>query len=73
MISFLQYFEVVVSILLIFVVLVQNKNAGLNLSTMSSSAGAITKRGPEKVLHVTTIILWTLFVVNSLLLFILIK
>jgi preprotein translocase subunit SecG len=44
MISFLQIFEVIVSLLLIFVVLIQNKNAGLNLSTMSSSAGAITKR-----------------------------
>ncbi len=71
MIDFLIIFEIIVSVLLIFVILVQNKNAGLNLTTMSSSAWAITKRGPEKVLHITTIVLWTLFVVNSLLLFVL--
>gem|GEM_PF-5451191 len=38
MIDFLIIFEIIVSVLLIFVILVQNKNAGLNLTTMSSSA-----------------------------------
>ncbi len=70
-VEFLKITEAVISILLIFVILIQNKNAGLNLSTMSSAAWAITKRWPEKVLHYTTVILWSLFVANSLILFIL--
>jgi protein translocase SecG subunit len=72
-IAFLKVTEIVISILLMFVILIQNKNAWLNLSTMSSSAWAITKRWPEKVLHYTTIILGSLFVANSLILSILIK
>jgi preprotein translocase subunit SecG len=36
---------------------------------MSSWAWEITKRWAEKVLHNTTIILWTIFILNSLVLF----
>jgi protein translocase SecG subunit len=62
--------QIVLSILLIIVVLLQNKNVSLNLSSMSSDMWEITKRWPEKILQNTTIILWVAFVVNSILLFI---
>ncbi len=71
LLNFLKITEITISILLIFIILIQNKNAWLNLSTMSSQAWAITKRWPEKVLHYTTIILGSLFIANSLILSIL--
>ena len=71
MIAALQISEIVIALLLIAIVLIQNKNVSLNLSSMTGSMGAISKRGPEKVLHIGTIVLGTLFVVNSLLLFVL--
>jgi len=49
--------EVILSILLIAVVLIQNKNVSLNLSTMSGGMGTVTKRGPEKILHNATILI----------------
>jgi len=66
----MQMFEVILSIAIILVVLVQNKNVTLNLSSMSWGMGTVTKRGPEKVLHNATIIIGALFIVNSLLLFV---
>ncbi len=71
MIQFLQFSEITIAIILIFVVLIQNKNTSLNLSTMSSSMWEVTKRWPEKVLENMTIILWSLFVLNSIALFLL--
>ncbi len=70
MLSFMQAAEVILSIAIIFVVLVQNKNVTLNLSSMSGGMGTVTKRGPEKVLHNATIIIGAAFIVNSLLLFV---
>jgi len=60
---------IVISVLLITIVLLQNKNVSLNLSSMWWGMWQITKRWPEKVLHITTIVLWTLFMVNALVLF----
>jgi len=71
--AYLQFGEVIIAILLIFIVLVQNKNVSLNLSSMSGWMAATTKRGTEKVLHNATIILGVLFIVNSLALFLLNK
>lgn len=71
MLDILKFAEIIVAILLIFFVLVQNKNVSLNLSSMSWWMGTVTKRWPEKVLHNITIILWTSFVVNSIALFLL--
>ncbi len=71
MIQMLQISEIIISILLIAIVLLQNKNVSLNLSSMTGGMGAITKRGPEKVLHNGTIVLGTLFILNSLVLFLL--
>ena len=71
MLDVLQITEVVISILLIAVILIQNKNVSLNLASMSGWMWAVTKRGPEKILHIITVILATLFIVNSLAFFIL--
>lgn len=71
MIDFLKFSELVISILLIFVILIQNKWTALNLSSMSWWMNEITRRWPEKILHNLTIILGTLFILNSVSLFIL--
>lgn len=70
MLAFMQIAEIVLAIAIIFVVLVQNKNVTLNLSSMSGGMGSVTKRGPEKVLHNLTIVIGALFILNSLLLFV---
>ena len=62
--------EIIISILLIIVVLLQNKNVSLNLSSMSWDNTSISKRWPEKVLQNATIILGIAFVVVAILLFI---
>lgn len=67
----LQLTEIIISILLIAIVLIQNKNVSLNLTSMSGWMGPITKRGPEKVPQNGTIILGVLFILNSVALFIL--
>ncbi|MDD5769524.1 MAG: preprotein translocase subunit SecG [Candidatus Gracilibacteria bacterium] len=61
--------QIIISVLLIIIILIQNKNVSLNLTSMGGGMGSITKRGGEKVLHITTIILGTLFTLNSLLFF----
>lgn len=61
--------QIIISILLILVILLQNKNITLNISNMWWGMWPITKRWPEKVLHIATIIFWTLFIVNALLFF----
>ena len=58
--------EIILAILLIIVVLLQNKNVSLSLSSMSWDAWEITKRWPEKILQNATILLWFLFTVNSI-------
>lgn len=68
MVDFLKLTELVISILLVFVILVQNKNVSLNLSSMSGWMWEITKRWPEKIMHNITIVLWVLFILNSLIL-----
>lgn len=69
MLDFLKFSEILIAILLIFFVLVQNKNVSLNLSDMSGGMWKITKRGPEKILQNITIILWVFFILNSVTLF----
>lgn len=71
MINTLIYTEIIISILLIIVVLIQNKWTNLNLASMSGGMNEITRRWPEKVLHNLTIVLWTLFILNSVVLYIL--
>lgn len=69
MIELLKFAELIVCGLLIFFILVQNKNVSLNLSSMSGWMGEVTKRWPEKVLHNATIILWILFILISVVLY----
>ena len=61
--------QIIISILLIIVVLIQNKNVSLNLTSMWWGMWPVTKRWWEKVLHNATIVLGTLFILNSLTLF----
>lgn len=70
MIEILKITEIILSFLLIAIVLIQNKNVTLNLSSMSGGMGTATKRGPEKILHNATIGIGFLFILNSLLLFV---
>lgn len=67
--SILSITQIIISILLIIVILLQNKNVNLSLSSMWWAMWPITKRWPEKVFHIATIILWILFILNSLLFF----
>jgi len=71
MIDMLKFTEITIAVLLIFFILVQNKNVSLNLASMSWWMNENTKRWPEKVLHNTTIALWVLFILNSLALYLL--
>ncbi len=71
MLELLNITEIIISILLIFIILIQAKNVTLNLSTMWGWMWAITKRWPEKILQNITIILSILFWINSLLFFLL--
>lgn len=68
MLEILKYSEILISVLLILVILIQNKNVSLSLTSMSWGMAPAQKRWPEKVLQNTTIVLWALFVVNSILL-----
>ncbi|MFA5917075.1 MAG: preprotein translocase subunit SecG [Candidatus Gracilibacteria bacterium] len=70
MAEYLKIVEVIVSILLIFVILIQNKSVSLNLTNMSGGMNQVKKRGPEKVLHITTIVLGTIFVLIAITLFV---
>ena len=71
MFDILKFSEVIIAVLMMFSILVQNKNVTLNLSDMSWWMWEITKRWPEKILQNTTIILWVLFILNSLALYLL--
>lgn len=71
MADMLKFAEIIIAVLLIFFILIQNKNVSLNLSSMSGWMWENTKRWPEKVLHNTTITLWILFILNSLALYLL--
>ncbi len=68
--NILNILEIVLALLLVFIILIQNKSVTLNLTSMSWGMNQIKKRWPEKVLHVSTVILWILFVLNSIILFI---
>jgi len=70
MVEYLKMTEVIIGVLLITVILIQQKNVSLNLASMGGGMWEITRRWPEKVLHNTTVILGTLFIGISILLFV---
>lgn len=71
MLEILKISQVIIWILLITMILIQNKNVSLNLASMWGGMGTVTKRGPEKVLFQVTVVLGILFVANSLVHFLL--
>ena len=63
--TFLKYFQLVVSVLLIVAVLTQNRSAGLSAVFGGSNNIITTKRGAEKLVFNATIVLAVLFVLSS--------
>ena len=57
--------QVIISILLILLVLIQNKDEGFT-STGGGQGFAGTRRGPEKVIFIVTVVLGILFLANAL-------
>ncbi len=66
MITFLKYFQLILSFLLIFAILLQNNSSGFSggASTTVNTFQA-TKRGAEKVIFNATVIFAILFVLSS--------
>jgi protein translocase SecG subunit len=66
MITYLKYFQLIISFLLIFAIMMQNKTSGFSAGSMTSTNTIQTsKRGAEKVIFVATIIFAVLFVLSS--------
>ncbi len=65
--SWIKISQIVISILLIIVILLQNKGAALGSVFGGNSAVFLTKRGIEKKLFTLTIVLAVLFFANSVL------
>lgn len=63
---FLLLTQMIISILLMLLVLTQNKDAGLSAFMGGSESFRSTRRGPEKILFNTTIVLAALFLINAL-------
>lgn len=57
--------QIIVSILITFLILVQAKGNGLSIAPGSNDFGKFEKRGAEKTLHIMTIVLGVIFVVNA--------
>lgn len=67
MLWILKIIEIVVSVLLIIVILIQPKKSSLNLTTFGNDgAWKFERRWAEKTLHTITIILWTVFILTGL-------
>ncbi|KKU49231.1 MAG: Preprotein translocase, SecG subunit [candidate division WWE3 bacterium GW2011_GWB1_47_11] len=67
----LKIVQIVISVLLMFLVLIQTKNAGLSNAFGGGSFFYRSKRGLEKVIFLFTILLGVALVVNSLFLLLL--
>lgn len=67
MLTFLKYFQLIVSFLLIFSILLQNKTSGFTGGASTTvNAFQSTKRGAEKVIFNATIVFAIFFVLSSL-------
>lgn len=62
----LKIFQLIVSILLILMIMVQNRSSGLSATFGGSGTVSTTKRGAEKIVFRATIVLAILFVLSSL-------
>jgi protein translocase SecG subunit len=59
--------EVIISILLTILILVQNKESGLGATFGGGEGFQAIRRGPEKFIFISTIVLAIAFMVNALL------
>ena len=64
--TFLKYFQLIVSALLVVSILLQNRTSGLSVGGSSSGGVQTTKRGAEKVIFNASIVFAVLFVLSSL-------
>ncbi len=64
--SWLQIAQIIISILLIIVILLQNRGTGLGSAFGGTGGVYLTKRGLEKKLFIATIVLAVLFFAVSL-------
>lgn len=65
--TFFTFFQIILSILLITAILLQSKGTGLGSAWGGSGEFYQTKRGVEKILFSTTIVLVILFIFTSIL------
>lgn len=63
--GFLPIVQIIISIILIVVILMQNRGAGLGGVFGGSSGAFRTKRGIENTLHILTIVFSVLFLVTA--------
>ena len=64
--------QVIVSVLMVILILAQNKDGGLSTVMGGGQSFQSVKRGPEKVIFGLTVFLVTAFLANALLMIILI-
>ncbi len=62
--------QIVSSIILIVLIMMQQKGGGLSGFLGGSSTNYMKKRGLEKSLHIFTIVLMTIFIVASIMIFV---
>jgi protein translocase SecG subunit len=65
--TFLEIFQIAISILLILSILSQQRSAGLSATFGGSGGFHVSKRGAEKVLFNLTVVLAFFFVMGSIL------
>ena len=64
--TFLKYFQLVISLLLICSILLQNKTSGFSAGTTTTGGVQSTRRGAEKVIFIGAVIFAVLFVLSSI-------
>ena len=62
----LDIIQVILAVILIAVILLQNQGAGLGAAFGGEGSAYRTKRGPEKILFIITIVVSTLFLLTAL-------
>jgi protein translocase SecG subunit len=70
MVTILKIAQMILSVLLALIILVQHKQASLSITNFGGEATKYERRGPEKTLHMATIILGVLFILNAIAYFI---
>ena len=64
--SYMNLVIVISSVLLIALVLLQEKDGGLNVSASSSLQAPIERRGSAKTIHIATIVVSCVFVIGCI-------